>query len=241
MGRLALLPLLAALTSCATAGGTEAGAPPAASVSAAEVPAASAPTPTVPAPTSTAPVAPSQQATETVDFTVVGDSLTAGTASLQGAALPDENSWLPSAVGAPLNYLGGWAVPGATTEQMRDGAQPVPDAEVLVMMAGTNNVDRRGWDDTAQDLQAITADVAAETVLVSAIPPNDNAPDEVVVFNQRLRQLADGAGWRFVDPWVGVASGGTFAPGATVDGVHPTPQVAQAVGQALRAELLTLG
>ena len=38
-----------------------------------------------------------------------------------------------------MRFAGGYAVPGATTAVMRDGVGPV-DADVLVVMGGTNDV-----------------------------------------------------------------------------------------------------
>jgi hypothetical protein len=38
-----------------------------------------------------------------------------------------------------------------------------------------------------------------------------------------------------------VDAGGAYAPGASLDGIHPTPEVARLVGEQVRAELLLGG
>jgi lysophospholipase L1-like esterase len=57
-----------------------------------------------------------------------------------------------------LRFAGGYAVPGATTAVMRDGAGPV-DADVLVVMGGTNDVGTEvPWEMTRANLvQIVTA------------------------------------------------------------------------------------
>jgi lysophospholipase L1-like esterase len=114
-------------------------------------------------------------------------------------------------------------------------------ADVLVLMAGTNDVHRFEWAATAGNLRAIVTTVGASHTLVSAIPPNDRWPIETKTFNGRLRQLAEQLGWRFFDPWTEVSAAGQYAPGSSPDGVHPTVRTAQLVGARIRSELLTYG
>ncbi len=73
---------------------------------------------------------------------VVGDSITAGDEPLAGDSVTGRGSWVPAAEGPPLRFLGGWAVPGSTTQAMVDGVagQRTPDADVLVLLGGTNDL-----------------------------------------------------------------------------------------------------
>jgi lysophospholipase L1-like esterase len=183
------------------------------------------------------------EAPATVDtpltFTVVGDSITAGSLPIEGTAVPGTRSWLPAALGPPLEFQGGWAVPGATTQDMRAGVVP-SSADVVVVLAGTNDLFRLPWEVTADDLRAIVATVGVPRVLLSAIPPFDVDPAQAQGLNRQLADLAAAQGWRYVDPWEGISVDGAYAPGTSADGVHPTQEVADVVGRRLRAELVGL-
>jgi acyl-CoA thioesterase-1 len=171
-------------------------------------------------------------------YVVVGDSITAGSQPTNSVSAPGPDSWLRFAEGAPLTGRGGWAVPGATTADLRSRVGPVT-ADVLVVMAGTNDLAREvDWDVSAANLRAIAATVGVGSVLVSAIPPSDAHPDERSMYDVRLAQLAMEQGWGFIDPWTSVDAGGSYLAGSSADGVHPTQAVARTVGQQLRSELL---
>ncbi|MFC7573739.1 SGNH/GDSL hydrolase family protein [Klenkia terrae] len=187
---------------------------------------------------------PGEQGTSTrpaprpVTFTVVGDSITAGRVP-DGVTVADSGSWVPAAAGGSLQFVPGWAVSGATTEDMRAGVVPV-SADVVVIMGGTNDLQKVSAETTAADVLAIAQTVRAGQVVLAAIPPNDTAPTLATALNRRLGQLADQQGWVFVDPWTPVADQGRYVPGASADGVHPTVEVAEGVGRRIRAELLDL-
>jgi lysophospholipase L1-like esterase len=170
----------------------------------------------------------------TVTFGVVGDSLTAGTK----IGLP---SWVHGALGAPLALTGGWAVPGAFTSEMRIGLHHV-DADVLVVLAGTNDVEYGvPWWNTRDNLLGIVAEAGVHEVVVSTLPPLDRFPAERDDCNRRLLALADEQGWHLVDPWTAVQLSGGWAPGTTLDGVHPTAAVADEAGRVIRAAVLAVG
>ncbi|GAB3357437.1 SGNH/GDSL hydrolase family protein [Modestobacter lapidis] len=173
-------------------------------------------------------------------FVAVGDSLTAGPVPLPELRFPGSGSWVGAAQGAALDLRGGWAVPGATTADMLAGVQR-QDADVVVVLAGTNDISRGiPWATRAANIQAIVATVGAGDVLLSAVPPLDPHPAEALDHNSRLAALAQERGWAFTDPWTGVRTpAGTFVPGASADGVHPTPEVADAAGRRIREALLT--
>jgi acyl-CoA thioesterase I len=196
----------------------------------------------------------SNQAAATADpavprnFVVVGDSITAGstttTESMVGDQVRGDASWVPAAEEASgWDLVAGWAVPGATTAQMRSGvAAGEWPADLLVVMAGTNDlVQGRPWEESAADLEGLVAAVGAPTVVVVAIAPNDPRPAVRNGYNPALAHLAGEEGWTYLDPWVEVDAGGAFAPGASGDGTHPTPAVAADVGSRIGRSLAALG
>ena len=196
-------------------------------------------------PRATAPAMTSRPPDAAVSFVVVGDSITAGPIPIQATGPQEQDvqqfgrgSWLPEAKGAPLRFLGGWAVSGATTEEMRAGVVHAK-ADVVVVMAGTNDVLRMvPWEQTRANLLAIVDRVGVHDVVLSAVPPADPSPSAREEFNDRLRSLADKRGWHLVDPWVSVEQHGRWTPGASADGVHPTQATADAAGEVLRAAVL---
>ncbi|WNV74814.1 GDSL-type esterase/lipase family protein [Geodermatophilus sp. DSM 44513] len=172
-----------------------------------------------------------------VRFAVVGDSITAGFAAVEGTTVRDRYSWIPFAdTTGQLTFVGGYAVPGATTAVMREDLVTV-DADVLVVMAGTNDVGTgEPWETIRDNLLAITA-AAGTPVLLSAIPPYDQVAEEVVATNARLAELAAEQGWEFVDPWADLSVDGAWLPGTSEDGIHPVEEVVALVGQRLAAAI----
>ena len=148
----------------------------------------------------------------------------------------DRNSWIPFAEqDEHLAFVGGYAVPGATTTVMRDGVRPV-DADVVVVMGGTNDLGTDvPWEVTRANLLQIVAIVGVPAVLLSAIPPRDDEAQGVLRLNVQLRELAQEQGWEFVDPWSDMSAEGTWVPGTSDDGIHPVEQVVSLVGQRLAA------
>jgi lysophospholipase L1-like esterase len=175
----------------------------------------------------------------TLSFGVVGDSLTAGVGpALAGTSVPGAGSWLPGAVGEPLDFRGGWAVPGARTADMAAGAVAI-DADVLVVLAGTNDLASGvPWPQVRDNLLTIVQVAGVDDVVLVDVPPLDLQPAAVGAFNAQLAELADDQGWQLVDPWAHVRAGESWAPGASADGIHPTEAVADVVGTRIRAALL---
>ena len=169
----------------------------------------------------------------------VGDSLTVGFSPDFSAGDIDPGSWVQQVLDERFTFGGGWAVWGATTDQMRAGVTPL-DAEVLVILAGTNDVALGvPFETTAENLSAIADTIGAERVVVSAIPPLDTAPDLPPAFNARLERFVESQGWAWVPPVEELeAAAGRFAEGMTSDGVHLTPEGAEVLGRAIRAVVL---
>jgi lysophospholipase L1-like esterase len=174
----------------------------------------------------------------------VGDSITeADSADFDGGDI-GAGSWAAYAGGDGVSVLGGWAHGGATSEDMREGvdadrALPRARADVLVLMAGNNDVDAGvSFAVVADNLVAIAAAVHPDRVVLSTIAPEDAVADEVADFNARLPALAAQQGWQLVDPMSGVGDGrGRYLPGMSEDGVHPTTAGARVIGAALHPAL----
>jgi lysophospholipase L1-like esterase len=174
----------------------------------------------------------------------VGDSITEADSDDFDDADFGPSTWATFTNGDGVQVLGGWAHAGATTTDMLAGlidglpdaaATPAPD--VLVIMAGNNDVDASvPFQAVAENLVAIAAIVHAPRVVLSTIAPEDEVADEVSDFNTRLPDLAQREGWQLVDPMVGVGDGrGHYLPGMSDDGVHPTADAARLIGAALHA------
>jgi lysophospholipase L1-like esterase len=174
----------------------------------------------------------------------VGDSITEADSDDfdQGDIGPE--SWATYADGDGVQLVGGWAHAGATTADMLSGvldgaasgaiwAQP----NVLVLMGGSNDVDAGVAIPTIlENLSRIARVVRADRVTLSAIPPEAAAQDTVDQVNARLPALAEREGWQFVDPLVDVrAADGSWLPGMSDDGVHPTQRAAKLIGERLGA------
>ena len=164
-------------------------------------------------------------------YVAIGDSLTSGLGPGASLEVPGATSWLNGETAPLLQRVGGWAYPGRITEEMRAAAVPT-DADVLVLLAGTNDLVRDvPWERTAENLRAVAGTVGARQTLLVAIVPLDEMPDERQAFNARLTALAADSGWRFVDPWTSLGASGRWSPGASVDAVHPTPGSAVVAGR----------
>src|SRR5690625_3896685 len=94
----------------------------------------------VPACVNTDPVEPpSPTNPNAVGLVAVGDSITAADSPDFSAGELGAESWVNYVVGEDVELVGGWAAWGATTGEMADNVEPA-DGDVLVVMAGTNDV-----------------------------------------------------------------------------------------------------
>ena len=177
-------------------------------------------------------------ATAGVRFVAVGDSITSWSPPAPDAGTPSSGSWVPAASAAPVQFGGGWAVPGARTADMLAHVTPY-DADVLVLLGGTNDLAHgMPWAESSANLRAIVATAGVPDVVLSAIPPCDLRPEAVLAYNTQLVALAQAEGWTFVDPWTTVSQAGSYRPGTSVDGTHPTLATADQVGRELRRVVL---
>ncbi|WP_411734273.1 SGNH/GDSL hydrolase family protein [Paeniglutamicibacter sp.] len=177
-------------------------------------------------------------------FMVAGDSITAAGSRTVAAGHVGEASWVNyvNMPGTPatLAWTGGWALGGAQTGDMAAALRPSsPDA--LVILAGTNDL-AHGTSHTriAENLVRIARIVRAPMVLLSSIPPRDDAVAATVDYNDFLRTLAGERGWMYVDASAGLRSeADTFLPGLSDDGVHPNVEGARILGAAIGQALTT--
>jgi lysophospholipase L1-like esterase len=184
----------------------------------------------------------------TLHVLAVGDSITEADSDDFDDAAIGPSSWATSTDGNGVQVLGGWAHAGATTEDMlqgladrQPGAGASPATDVLVIMAGNNDVDASvPFDVVADNLVAIAGTVDPGRVVLSVIAPEDEVAEAVSDFNARLPGLAARQGWQLVDPMGGVGDGrGHYLPGMSDDGVHPTAEGARLIGATLRAALIS--
>ena len=171
-------------------------------------------------------------------FAVAGDSLTAW--DNQTFPHPDGDfstvTWTHWAIGPDVQLAGGFAREDLTAAQIADNMVAV-EADVLVVLAGTNDVDVTPVEEVLAGIERIVETSGLSTVLISALPPVDGSAE----YNTALEELARSHEWGFVDPWVSLRrDDGEWLDGSTNDGVHPKPDSAKVVGAALVAAMREL-
>ncbi|MBV1778977.1 SGNH/GDSL hydrolase family protein [Paeniglutamicibacter sp. ABSL32-1] len=177
-------------------------------------------------------------------FRVAGDSITAAGSHTVAAGHVGEASWVNyvNAPGTPatLVWAGGWALGGAQSGDMAAALRP-GSADALVILAGTNDLAHgTGHARIGENLARIARIVRAPMVLLSSIPPRDDAVAATLAYNEFLRTLAGERGWMYVDAAAGLRSeAGTFIPGLSDDGVHPNVEGARILGAAIGQALTT--
>ncbi len=170
---------------------------------------------------------------DAVPFAYAGDSIT---------ARPD--SWLHQLEGDDrLHAVGGYAHSGYRADQVLAEIGPVPQARVLVVEVGTNDVNQAiPLDRTIANVDAIVRKVGAGRVLVVAGPPSDwtwsrwgaDRRSGQIVLTDALHADADSHGWAFVDPFRSLrAADGAYLPGTSPDGIHPTAEANRSVAAAM--------
>lgn len=170
----------------------------------------------------------------------VGDSITEANSPDFVAGKYGSGSWV-SHLAPEIRVVGGWARGGASTADMAAHVVAAPEATVLVVLAGSNDIAANvPFEQTKANLESIVAKVGAKTVLVSAVPPRDMDPASVTRFNDQLKELAASEGWKFTDPMTGIRDGDRYGPQMTSDGIHPTESAATLLGANLSESILRL-
>lgn len=176
-----------------------------------------------------------------VTVVVVGDSITSMDSPDFDAGEIGPGSWADYADGHGVAILGGWAHPGATTTDMLNAlANRTLAADVLVILAGNNDIDHNVSAPVIESrLERIAGMVHARHVVLSTVAPEDAVAAAVEELNSQLPALAGARGWLLVDPMSTISDGhGRYRPGMTRDGVHPTPPAARVIGSALHSALV---
>lgn len=173
-----------------------------------------------------------------VTFAYAGDSIT---------ARPD--SWLHDVEGdTRLHAVGGYAHSGYRADQVLAEIGPVPDADVLVVELGTNDVNQAvPTATTIANVDAVVRKVGARHVLVVAGPPSDwtssrwgaDRRSGQIVLSRALERDATDHGWSYVDPFTSFRlPDGAWVRGSTPDGIHGTAAtnvvVARVLAEAIR-------
>lgn len=177
-------------------------------------------------------------------FMVAGDSITAAGSRKVAAGHVGEASWVRyvNTPGTPstLAWTGGWALGGAQSGDMAVALR-AGSADSLVILAGTNDL-AHGTSHTliGENLARIARIVRAPMVLLSSIPPRDDAVAATVAYNEFLKTFAGERGWIYVDASAGLRSeANTFVEGLSDDGVHPNVEGAKILGAAIGQALTT--
>lgn len=176
---------------------------------------------------------------DAVRMAVVGDSITAADSEHLAGGMLGAQSWVSYAVGEDVAFAGGWAQWGARTAQMADGIAEPFDADVLVILAGTNDAYADDLDaEIGAHLVRIAERAGVDEIVLSSIPPLEPAPDRAEAVNAFLEPFAEQQGWIWVDATAGLRDGDGFAPGTSYDGVHLTEAGARIVGGAIADAVL---
>lgn len=167
-----------------------------------------------------------------ISFTVMGDSNTAANLGTLDDGLRAAVSWPHFTEQQGLLRVGGVARNGYTMPQLARLAQP-EQADVLVVMAGTNDLTRGvRREATLAALEWASEVVGAQSVLVVAVPPRTGRGAETDSMNAWLAEMASERGWDAVDPWRWTrgSDGGWADPACAADALHATPAAYERMG-----------
>lgn len=192
------------------------------------VPAPAAPT-AAPTPTATPkPSATPKPTPSTISVTYAGDSLTAM-----------DGSWMRQLNDRTLTNIGGTAIGGATVPRILTNVS-ARDADVLVVMAGTNDIRyARSSTTITQNIGKVVHKVGARHVVIAAIAPSNvtkygkkhiDRRKQGEILNRDLQNYALTNGYLFVDPWAADRQlNGGWPSNRTIDGTHPTVAMSKKV------------
>ncbi|MDN5726442.1 MAG: GDSL-type esterase/lipase family protein [Propionibacteriales bacterium] len=181
---------------------------------------------------------------QALTFAVVGDSITADHAfpSQVARRIVGERSWAAFAQTPGTAFVGGWARGGATTAEMLAGFEPV-DADVLVMIAGTNDIHAGvPFEQIGANMRSIVDVADLPRVIVSSVPPRNDFRERTLAYNAWLHDFVAEQGWGWIDGARGLRDDnrpGMYAEGLTYDGIHPSRAGAKILGAAVLGALGT--
>jgi lysophospholipase L1-like esterase len=168
---------------------------------------------------------------------VGGGSVNGNSPDFLGKKLGD-TSWVLYAAGNGVDFVGGWADPGASTQRMATGTRAVP-ADVLVIGIGVADAQKGvPFSATTANIDRVVKTINAPRVILAGAPPVDASPDTATTVNNDLQQLAKQRGWTYVDAAAGVREGTKYAAGMSDDGVNPNAAGAKIIGAAVRRAVL---
>lgn len=170
---------------------------------------------------------------DAIRMAAVGDSITDADSRDLAGGVPGPRSWVSYAVGPEVEFIGGWAEWGARIARMADAVAEPFDADVLVILAGTNDA---GWtppEEIDAGLRTIAERSGVDEIVLSSVPPLDHASESAQRLNVQLEEIARSNGWTWVDAAAGLRENGGFAAGLSDDGVHPTEAGARVLGEAI--------
>ncbi len=176
----------------------------------------------------------------------LGDALTSGHSIPERWLLADD-SWVAHAVTAGrLRYTYDASRPDASTSslraQWRECAGHRPAA--AVMLTGVKDVyESSGYDAAVEVLHGLAGVLRAQAVvpIFATLPPVEARKAEVLRFNAAVRRLAESTGTLLIDFHAAFAGAAATPRLFEADGLHPSPEGAEAMGRAavptLRAAL----
>ena len=134
-----------------------------------------------------------------------------------------------------IEFVGGWANSGANSAFIAQNAPSVPNADVAVIMSGTNNIPVGvNKANLERDLQLTSKKVGAQKTLILAVPPFNKMNVESAALNVTLKEIADSNGWNFFDPWASIRTADNkWVAGYEGDGLHTNPAGYRVMGLAL--------
>lgn len=173
-----------------------------------------------------------------IRMAAIGDSITVGDSPDIIGGEPGPGSWVSHAIGPEIEYVGGWAQNGASIAGMVQAVTAPFPADVVVVLAGTNDLGGTPDDQVVSGLITLVSQAGVDSVVLSSVPPMDLAPENADRMNSLLEQTAAEQGWVWVDSAAGLRDGNVFAHGMTYDGIHPTEAGATVIGEAIRLAIL---
>jgi lysophospholipase L1-like esterase len=174
-----------------------------------------------------------------IDVLFLGDSIT--------AFFPTRGAEVWNRAIVPLGSVANFGIEGDRTQfvlwRVQHGELEGSQARVVVIMAGTNNLEAATAVEIARGLAAIVDEVRARlpnaVVLLNALLPRGTADDplraKIADVNARIARLADGDRVRWIDAGPGfVDADGGIRPLLMPDGLHPVAAGYEVWATALR-------